>query len=654
MDTIIPSESGFEGSAKLEIGEQELPLESEPRSTLWTPGTLTRMTVQVTEQLSRLAEANSELVITRESERGSVERIMDMMLQMQTQENEKRYKREEDRRRDDLRREERLIEALRQAQPAVPQTVTIVNQKLPEMREGEDIDTFVAVFKAVLRANNIPQAQCSAKLHSQLNVTTKLRIQDVIQDEDATYDDIKEELLGCSNMTFSAASETLLSGDRGKLYSLPHRQCKDRLMKLVEKVTRNAATLKEANQAIVIAFMRQNLVPALKTYVDLKGNFASEDFSRTIDEWESTQPVGTTCFKKQSTVASPTQSKPLLNKKTLSCFFCGKLVHISKECHSRIASEKQTSQQQHPIVETEQSDTVANTSGRPAKREITCFLCHQKGHMSPQCPQRQTQVKKVQIPLNKVVPLKENQLFGSVGSHRIPITCDSGADIMVVPEECVAPDQFMEDNCDIDSFNMVRSSGKLCNVVVTINGNNFTRRAVTQPGRDLAWTACLSLPFTNCDDWSFITEQMKHKFKLSEEETLYLPPEMKQRILVSGLLVSEGTLVDVKDTPVTSMISEQPLVVDEPQGGSSNEESQNATGNDVQIEKITDGEEVEQNGRSELILENVEQPSVLAEVDGAPLEGSAETGDVQDISIEGYVMTFQSRNYCRRHLMINP
>ena len=93
------------------------------------------------------------------------------------------------------------------------------------------------------------------------------------------YEDIKETLLGCSNMTFSAAAETLMSGDRGKVCTLEHRQCKEKLKKLAEKVTKDATTLREGIQCIIIAFMQQNLVPSLKTYVDLKGNFDSEEFS---------------------------------------------------------------------------------------------------------------------------------------------------------------------------------------------------------------------------------------------------------------------------------------------------------------------------------------------------------------------------------------
>ena len=80
-----------------------------------------------------------------------------------------RERRDEERREEELRREERMMLALRAAQPAVPQTVTIVNHKFPEMKEGEEIDTFIAIFAAALRANNIPEDLWKAKLHSHLN-----------------------------------------------------------------------------------------------------------------------------------------------------------------------------------------------------------------------------------------------------------------------------------------------------------------------------------------------------------------------------------------------------------------------------------------------------------------------------------------------------
>ena len=56
-------------------------------------------------------------------------------------------------------------------------------------------------------------------------------------------------------MTFSAAAETLMTGNKGKLYALDHRQCKDKIKRLLEKVTRNATTVNEALDDITVVFM---------------------------------------------------------------------------------------------------------------------------------------------------------------------------------------------------------------------------------------------------------------------------------------------------------------------------------------------------------------------------------------------------------------
>ena len=144
---------------------------------------------------------------------------------------------------------------------------------------------------------------------------------------------------------------------------------------------------------------------------------------------------------------------------------------MSRDCRSRIASEKQSTPNsfQRPSLPSEPKTPSQNptpVANRPEKKQVTCFTCHQKGHKSPQCPQKIAQVRKVQIPYNQIVPLKENELFGLVGGHCMPITCDSGADITVVPEERVRPDQFTGGSCEVNSFNKVKVTGKRCSGVL--------------------------------------------------------------------------------------------------------------------------------------------------------------------------------------------
>ena len=124
------------------------------------------------------------------------------------------YDRDQDRQRElreqkeaDIRREERLMTTLNEAQPTVPQTVTFHNQKLPEMKETDDIEVFITLFEASLLSNTVPDDQWKNLLHAHLPAKVIAKIHNVMQDPDSTYEVIKEALLGCTEMPFNTASE---------------------------------------------------------------------------------------------------------------------------------------------------------------------------------------------------------------------------------------------------------------------------------------------------------------------------------------------------------------------------------------------------------------------------------------------------------------
>ena len=171
---------------------------------------------------------------------------------------------------------------------------------------------------------------------------------------------------------------------------------------------------------------------------------------------------------------------------------------MSKECRTRIAANRASAS----LAQTPESRLVpsAPAPSRPDRKTVVCFICRQKGHKSPQCPQKVPKVKRIQIPRARIVPLKPNELFESIGGHSLPITCDSGA---VVPEECVREEEFTGETCTIDSFNNVKAVWKKCHVRVQVEDRVFVRKAVTQPGADQSWTACLSISFSDLDKLHF-------------------------------------------------------------------------------------------------------------------------------------------------------
>ena len=78
--------------------------------------------------------------------------------------------------------------------------------------------------------------------------------------------------------------------------------------------------------------------------------------------------------------------------------------------------------------------------------------------------------------------LRRNEVFGAVGPHRMPITCDMGAEVTIVPEEAVEQEQLTGETCELRSFNDGKSIGKSCVVQISVDGVTLTKQAVTQPG----------------------------------------------------------------------------------------------------------------------------------------------------------------------------
>ena len=148
-------------------------------------------------------------------------------------------------------------------------------------------------------------------------------------------------------------------------------------------------------------------------------------------------------------------------------------------------------------------------------------------------------MKKIKIPKNKVVSLKANEVFGTVEGHFMPITCDSGAEISVVPEECVGADQLTGETCTFASFRKDNSTGKECVVKIQVGDREFSRKAVTQPGEDISWTACLSVAFSNRDEMNFLMDQVNQKQGLEKTEVSYKPPRMEGGTLQLAVVVSD-------------------------------------------------------------------------------------------------------------------
>jgi len=125
----------------------------------------------------------------------------------------------------------------------------------------------------------------------------------------------------------------------------------------------------------------------------------------------------------------------------------------------------------------------------------------------------------------------------------MPITCDSGAQISVVPEECVTPDEFTGEVQEIEDFHTGRVTGRVCQIAFTIAGKEFRKKAVTQPGELLRWTPCMAVLLSPRGEMEFILGLIEEKEAVSREDICYLPPSLRDGMVVSGVMAYDGKVV---------------------------------------------------------------------------------------------------------------
>ena len=243
-------------------------------------------------------------------------------------------------------------------------------------------------------------------------------------------------------------------------------------------------------------------------FMDLTEANSNPKYIMKMEEWERSHPDAKYRFKLDIPSFNKEHNTQLERKKGITCFHCSKAGHVSSECHTRLASEKQPT----PSLFHGVTAAPTNMTTRADRKPVMCFTCHQQGHKSPQCPKKvTTTIKQIQIPINHVKPFKDNEVIGMVDGHMLPITVDSGAEISMVPEKCVKESQFTGETCTVNAFNSSKFTGRKCNVQVTVGDRVFTRTAMTQPGEVISWTAIVSFRIADDRDREHLVNQLKRK-----------------------------------------------------------------------------------------------------------------------------------------------
>jgi len=158
---------------------------------------------------------------------------------------------------------------------------------------------------------------------------------------------------------------------------------------------------------------------------------------------------------------------------------------------------------------------------------------------APECPTRPKGNRRVQVPERTPLCLESEELFGHIGKWGMGITIDTGAQVSIVPIECVEPSQLVGLKQTVKTFEGTPIEGEACEVQFLLGGRVFNREAVAIAGELLHWTPCFRVPLTPRSDLDFVIDLSEKK---NEGEQLYVPPKMYKGQLLSGYMVSGAEL----------------------------------------------------------------------------------------------------------------
>jgi len=263
-----------------------------------------------------------------------------------------------------------------------------------------------------------------------------------------------------------------------------------------------------------------------------------------------------------------------------------------------------------------------------SKPEITCFRCRAKGHKAPDCPLKPKGNRRVQTKDREPLRLESEEVFGYIGKWGMCMTVDTGAQVSVVPVECLEPGQMLGSKLKVRSFQGELVEGECCNVKFVVNGKEFHREAVGVKGELINWTPCLRVPLSPREDMEFFMAMAEER--RGKNQQLYQPLRIQDGRLKTGYLVSKG----VGETQtLDENMPKVPVIEKEEETGEDSIRGMMSIGiEEGERSSVECAEESGDHGTMEE-AERDEKASELVEVSGEPSEGSAVTEP--EISVDG-------------------
>jgi len=144
-------------------------------------------------------------------------------------------KRRDEESRRTLDTQQRMLEAM-MTRTDVRETAPAPTIRLPSLKEGEEVETFIVGFETALRLGEVPRELWKRELATFIPMGVLSKVSDVVNKDGSSYNDIVGALRGSVSLSFGSTAENLCTGERGRVYEMDVRPSLSRLKHLIKAV----------------------------------------------------------------------------------------------------------------------------------------------------------------------------------------------------------------------------------------------------------------------------------------------------------------------------------------------------------------------------------------------------------------------------------
>ena len=433
---------------------------------------------------------------------------------------------------------------------------------VPHLKEGENLEEFFQIAERRLEQGRVDEDSWVAVISAKLTGRLSLVWLDTAG-EDLSYEETKQAFLRLCGFTPKNAGEAFFGFSLDQCKGLTAEQLYHRGQKLFRRMNAPIVPDPKLEFSTLLAWVYHLVPKRAKVAIDTRVVKSASELIGALSDYLMLEGNGT------EGVAATFRQLNLADKEKFSrgnCFTCGKPGHRAINCRQDKGS-----------VST--SKPWNRESKEPVK--IICFHCQEEGHKAPQCPKRQVKeepkgggAKTRPLKRLRVSSTAEVELPGKVNGLEVLVLLDSGANVSVVPEHLVSPEQLTGKTIWVRPFKAKEAYAcPVAKVPFTLGGMQWEEEvAVDTECGEAEGEILYSLDIRSDRGLKLIVfaNEMEEEAKVNRVTTRSEATEQRKReAIVAGIVEMEkpkvkavvsGEHADERETVVDTMAVVQPRV----------------------------------------------------------------------------------------------